>query len=128
MPIRVQQRKKHPDYNAILPRCNGITISDTLLIESVLAFNRYNSHFYNDTENTYKFIVLKISDFYIRVVPRFLSSFSSFGRCQIEVILIQPLTAFAFEMILSICIHMDEINVLDIRIYQYLCIINHCIR
>ena len=38
MPIRVQQRKKHPDYNAILPRCNGITISDTLLIESVLAF------------------------------------------------------------------------------------------
>ena len=50
-------------------------------------------------ENTHKFIVLKISDFDIRVVPRFSSSFSSFGRNQIEVVYIQPLTAFAFQMI-----------------------------
>ena len=40
-----------------------------------------------------------ISDFDIRVVPRFSNSFSSFGRNQIEVICIQPLTAFAFQMI-----------------------------
>jgi hypothetical protein len=43
--------------------------------------------------------VLIISDFDIRVVPRFSNSFSSFGRNQIEVIYIQPLTAFAFQMI-----------------------------
>ena len=67
--------------------------------------------FYNDTENTHKFIVLIISNFDIRVVSRFSSSFSSFDRNQIEVIYIQPLTAFAFQMILSICIHMDDINV-----------------
>ena len=46
-----------------------------------------------------QFIVLIISDFDIRVVPRFSSSFSSFGRNQIEVIRIQALTAFAFQMI-----------------------------
>ncbi len=57
------------------------------------------SHFCNDTENTHKFIVLIISNFDIRVVPRFSSSFSSFGRNQIEVVHIQPLTAFAFQMI-----------------------------
>ena len=43
--------------------------------------------------------MLKINDFDIRVVPRFSSSFSSFGKRQIEVIYIQPLTAFAFQMI-----------------------------
>ena len=43
--------------------------------------------------------MLKINDFDMRVVPRFSSSFSSFGRNQIEVICIQPLTAFEFQMI-----------------------------
>lgn len=65
----------------------------------MLTFNRYNSHFHNDTENTHKFIVLIISYFNISVVPRFSSSFSSFGRCQIEVIYIQPLTASVLQMI-----------------------------
>ena len=78
--------------------------------------------FYNDTENTHKFIVLIISDFDIRVVPRFSNSFSSFGRNQIEVICIQPLTAFASKMIscAKIAFLLDIIQCLSLEI-PYMC-------
>ena len=79
--------------------------------------------------------MLKINDFDIRVVPRFSSLFSSFGRNQIEVIYIQPLTAFAFQMISNANVRFfrDNTQCLSLEITQmcefsfFLCMstINH---
>ena len=79
--------------------------------------------------------MLIISDFDIRVVPRFSSSFSSFGRNQIEVISIQPLTTFAFQMIsgakvrflsdITQCLSLEITQMCDFSFFLCMSTINH---
>ena len=79
--------------------------------------------------------MLIISDFDIRVVPRFSNSFSSFGRNQIEVIYIQPLTTFAFQMIsnakirflsdITQCLSLEITQMCEFSFFLRMSTINH---